>query len=205
MCWPEEEALMYEQSMKHISLKNSCHPLCRTHFSGGSRGGSMGSMEPPLLKDCLRKYYAQMYTYTTFTLELCTSASTVAITHMCQLLYQEFDMRMAHVHIYTTRSMWQQRVKEAYSCIAPSAARDGDMLSVWEWLFFGALHTALQPLQPEAESRFLILWGSNTTTRFSSRSSNFCNFTPRIYQKRPLHFVHYQASPAVQGWPGNGD
>ena len=116
VCWPEEEALMYEQSMKHISLKNSCHPLCRTHFSGGSRGGSMGSMEPPLLKDCLRKYYAQMYTYTTFTLELCTSASTVAITHMCQLLYQEFDMRMAHVHIYTTRSMWQQQrqwVKQA--------------------------------------------------------------------------------------------
>ena len=29
----------------------------------------------------------------------------------------------------------------------------------------------------------LILQASNTTTRFSSRSSNFCNFTPRIHQK----------------------
>ena len=30
----------------------------------------------------------------------------------------------------------------------------------------------------------LILRASNTTTRFSSRSSNFCNFIPRIHQKR---------------------
>ena len=30
----------------------------------------------------------------------------------------------------------------------------------------------------------LILWASNTTTRFSSRPSNFCNFTPRIHQKQ---------------------
>ena len=30
----------------------------------------------------------------------------------------------------------------------------------------------------------LILRASNTTTRFSSRSSNFCNFTPRTHQKR---------------------
>ena len=29
--------------------------------SGRSRGGSMGFMEPPLLKGCLRKYYAQTY------------------------------------------------------------------------------------------------------------------------------------------------
>ena len=30
-----------------------------TRCSGVSRGGSMGSMEPPLLKGCLGKYYAQ--------------------------------------------------------------------------------------------------------------------------------------------------
>ena len=29
----------------------------------------------------------------------CTSASTVAITHVCQPLYQEFDARMANVHV----------------------------------------------------------------------------------------------------------
>ena len=51
-----------------------------------------------LLKGSLRKYYAQTYTtYTTPTLELRTPASTVAITHMCQLLYQEFNARMAYV------------------------------------------------------------------------------------------------------------
>ena len=45
--------------------------------------------------------------YTTLTLELHTLASTVTITHMCHLLYQEFDVRMAYVHVYTTTSMWQ--------------------------------------------------------------------------------------------------
>ena len=30
----------------------------------------------------------------------------------------------------------------------------------------------------------LILWASNTTTRFSSGSSNFCNFTPRLHKKQ---------------------
>ena len=38
--------------------------------------------------------------YTALTLELRTSASTVAITHVCQLLHQEFDARMACVHVY---------------------------------------------------------------------------------------------------------
>ena len=39
-------------------------------------------------------------TYTTLTLELHTSASTVAITHVCQVLHQKFDTRMAYVHAY---------------------------------------------------------------------------------------------------------
>ena len=46
-------------------------------------------------------------TYTTFTPELHTSTSTVAITHVCQLLYQELNARMAYMHVYTTRSQWQ--------------------------------------------------------------------------------------------------
>ena len=67
------------------------------------------------------------------------ATSTVEITHLCQLLYQEFDARMAYIRgsIYyqkqvvtmKTVSDASERIK-AYSCIAPSAARDGDMLSV---------------------------------------------------------------------------
>ena len=77
-------------------------------------------------------------TYTTLTLELRTSASTVAITHVCQLLYQEFDARMGYVHVkyyqkhvatIETMSKVNERIK-AYSCIVPSAAWDGDMQSV---------------------------------------------------------------------------
>ena len=30
-------------------------------FSGGSRGGSIGSMEPPILKGCLREYLASKF------------------------------------------------------------------------------------------------------------------------------------------------
>ena len=74
--------------------------------------------------------------HTTLTQERHTSGSTVAITHVCQLLYQEFDARMAYVHVYyqkhvatiETMNEASKRIK-AYSCIAPSAARDGDMLS----------------------------------------------------------------------------
>ena len=40
------------------------------------------------------------------------------------------------------------------------------------------LHAARSGLTP------LILRASNTITRFSSRSSSFCNFTPRIHQKQ---------------------
>ena len=76
-------------------------------------------------------------------LELRTSASTVAMMHVCQLLYQEFDARMAYVHVIYyqkhmatigTMSEASEWIK-AYSCIAPFAARDGDMLPVWERLF----------------------------------------------------------------------
>ena len=61
---------------------------------------------------------------------------TVAITHV----YQDFDARMAYVHVYIYArgshrdlliSKANERIKaKVYSCIAPSAARDGDMLSV---------------------------------------------------------------------------
>ena len=70
-------------------------------------------------------------------MELHTSTSTVAITHLCQLLYQEFDTHMAYMCAYilseviTIETMSKvSEWLEAYSGIAPSAARDGDMLSV---------------------------------------------------------------------------
>ena len=40
------------------------------------------------------KFMRKHSTYSTLTLELRTSASTVAIMHVCQLLYQEFDAHM---------------------------------------------------------------------------------------------------------------
>ena len=52
---------------RHVSLcfNLQCLPrfsISGSHYSGGSRGGSMGSMEPsPLLKGWLRKYYVQTY------------------------------------------------------------------------------------------------------------------------------------------------
>ena len=57
------------------------------------------------------------------------------------------DARMPYVHVYTTRRTNQrdnersERASELKkdSCIAPSAARAGDMLSVWERLFSRAL------------------------------------------------------------------
>ena len=67
-------------------------------------------------------------TYTTLTLELHTAASTVAITHVCQLLYQEI-IRRAHtlrahqklVATIETMSEASEQIK-AYPCIAPSTA-----------------------------------------------------------------------------------
>ena len=43
---------------------------------------------------------------------------------------------------------------------------------------------------PEAES--------NTTTRFSSRSSNSCNFTPRIHQKQSQKVRNFRRGPCPQ-------
>ena len=99
----------------------------------------------PLLKGYLRKYYAQTY-YVHYAHTRTTHFSfKVATMHdlpLCQLnnfLYQEFDACMTYVHVYTTRSTWQPQRQWAkreselkqrfYSCIAPSAARDGDMRS----------------------------------------------------------------------------
>ena len=52
----------------------------------------MGSMEPLFLRAAFENIMCKCSIYTTLTLELCTSASTVAITHVSQLLHQEFDV-----------------------------------------------------------------------------------------------------------------
>ena len=90
------------------------------------------------------KYYAQMY-YIHYPHTRATHFSfTVAITHVSQLnnflvsrIWCAHDLRACiyyqkHVAIIETMSGLKQRF---YSCIAPSAARDGVMLSVWECLF----------------------------------------------------------------------
>ena len=70
-------------------------------------------------------------TYTTLTLELRTSLSSASRVY--QLLYQKFDAHMAYVHamVATIEAMIEASKQiKAYSCIAPYAARDGNMLSV---------------------------------------------------------------------------
>ena len=64
----------------------------------------MGSMESLFLRAAFKNTMRKRSTYTTLTLDLRTSTSTVAITHVCQLLYQEFNVRMGYVHVNTTRS-----------------------------------------------------------------------------------------------------
>ena len=67
----------------------------------------MGSMEPVFKIAAFENPMRKRSTYTMLTLELRASPSTVVITHVCQLLYQEFDARMGYVHVNTTRSTWK--------------------------------------------------------------------------------------------------
>ena len=95
-----------------------------------------------------------------------------------------------------------------YSCIAFSADRDGDICCQYESAYFPAPYYFFSSIIFYAEKctgytnsltritscfaasaglngvTSLILRGSNTKIGFSCRSSNFCNFTPRIHQKR---------------------
>ena len=151
--------------------------------SGGSRRGSMGSMEPFFWRAAFEntKYTRTIYTYSSLTLELRTSALTVAIPHVCQLLYQEFDVHMAYVHVYTTRSMWQlqrqwaKRPSELKFIHALLPLQLGmaiyaisKRVLMWITTCFAA-STARSGVMP------LIPLASNTKTRFSSRSSNDYN------------------------------
>ena len=64
-------------------------------------------------------------------------------------------------------------------------------------LFFPAPYADIQLLCSLCDSKrghTLILRAPNTTTRFSSRSSNFCNFTPRLLQKQSQKVKHSKIS-----------
>ena len=129
------DSLQYSQTVITGSWIQDMDVEC-DKLSSGSRGGSMGKSSFD------KKFMRKHSTYSTLTLELRTSASTVAIMHVCVSRIRHTYGVAIYVHVNTTRSTWNHRNNErikAYSCIAPSAAKDGDMLSVWERLFFRAL------------------------------------------------------------------
>ena len=82
-------------------------------------------------------------TYTTLTLELRTSASTAAIMHVCQLVNQTRTWPACTYILPQARGNHRdnersERIK-AYSCTAPSAARDADMRYQYKSAFFPRL------------------------------------------------------------------
>ena len=98
----------------------------------------MCSMEPLFLRADFENTMRKRSTYTTLTLELRTSASTVAITHVVSTSVSRIPRAhglrarkcyQKHVATIETMSEVNGRIK-AYSCIVPSAGRDGDMQSV---------------------------------------------------------------------------
>ena len=91
-----------------VQIGTQIHIQAAGEHSGRSRGGSMVPQNPSF-KGTFENTMPKTTTYTTFTLELRTLTSTVAIMHVCQLLYQDIDARMAYTstYIYTTRNTWQ--------------------------------------------------------------------------------------------------
>ena len=104
-----------------------------------------------------------------------------------------------YVATIETMSEVRERIKaKVYSCIAPSAARDGDMLSVRECLFSHALRglpAAMQPLWLEAES---CLWFCELQTRLVVGRSTFA-IAPQEYTRNDL-----RRSKKHKNFPGGG-
>ena len=63
------------QSKTNINVQRNRQRLQSPVLSGGSRGGSMGSMEPLFLRATFENTMRKRSTYTTLTLQLRTSAS----------------------------------------------------------------------------------------------------------------------------------
>ena len=100
-----------------------------------------------VFKDCLRKYYAQRfylhYAYTGATHFSFNSSNNARVSTPVSRIRRAHGLRARKYYqkyVETTEAMSEtsERIK-AYSCIAPSAARDGEMQSVWEHLFSRAL------------------------------------------------------------------
>ena len=92
----------------------------------------------PLLKGCLRKYYAQMYhvhyAHTGATHFSFNSSNNTHVSSPVSRIRRAHGLRARiyyHKHVATleTMSKASEQIK-AYSCIAPSAAKDANMLSV---------------------------------------------------------------------------
>ena len=142
--------------------------------SGRSRGCMEGPMEPLFWRAAFKTTMCKCIMYTMLTLELRTSASVSSIWRMhglCAHTMSEASKRkgchscllplqIGMAICYQMRVLIFLRIMWITSCSAALAARNG-----------------VRPLiRPRA---------SNTKINFSSRSSIFCNFTPRIHQKWP--------------------
>ena len=143
--------------------------------SGGSRGGSMGFMEPLFWRAAFENTIHKGIR------TLCSHCSymhfsfTVAITHMCQLIPVSRILRAHSLHEHIIIS----EVSD-HKVFIPLPLQLGMAiyyqyesayfpLLTWITCWFAA-SAARNGVTP------LILWASNTT-RFSSKTSNFCNFT----------------------------
>jgi len=147
----------------------------------------MGSTEPLFLKGCIQKYYAQTY-YEHYAHTGATHFSfTVAITHVCQLIPVSRIPRAQSLHA-RIMSEASERIKANFLFMHCS-------LCSQRWWYTINMRALIFPLLTRITSCFvasatqngvtpLILQASNTTTRFSSKTSNFCNFTQRLHQKQ---------------------
>ena len=168
--------------------------------SGGSRGGSMGSMEPLFWRAAFENTMRKYSSYTMLTLELRTSASTAA-NYSARVSTPVSWIRRAHAlractyilpeacGSYRDDEQTAKRVRELMHCsLWLLSYRDGARryaISMRALIFprptrITSCSAARNGVTP------LILLASNTMTRFSNRSSSFCNFTLRIHCKNRL-------------------
>ena len=166
--WTLKASKMYEEGVHHTLASGATTNAGREYAEHGQwriqRGGPWVPWNPPF-EGLPSKI-------------LCANVLSTLRSH-----YQK------HVATIETMSKASERIKD-YSCNAPSAARDGDMLSVWERLF--AASAARSGGTP------LILRASNTTTRFSSRSSNFA-VTPRVHWSQKVSKIFLGGLPPLAG------
>ena len=169
--------------------------------------GFNGFHGTPLLKGCLRKYYAQTY-YVHYTHTRATHFSfTVAITphvstHVSRIR-RAHDLPEEHDnHRDNERSERANESKDFIHALLPLQL--GMVICYqYESAYFPAPYAANPSCYAASATRSgvtpLILRGPNTTTRFSSSRPTFGNFTTRIHQKRSQKVF---AAGGGGGWGG---